>query len=370
MMKTSSLIRFLLVLSAICLAGAGDSFPCSTFVLQSEGDLVFGRNWDFFSSKGLVVINKRDVAKTAFLAPPENPVSWVSKYGSITFNQIGKEFPFGGMNEAGLVVETMWLDETVYPAPDERPGIMEVQWIQYQLDNCATVEEVIATHDRLRIARDQSASKLHFLICDRSGKAATVEFLGGRLVSRTGNDLPVAALTNSTYRESLQFRKAYDSLEPAQQINNTSLDSKERFATIARRIRDYRRDNIRPTVEYAFDILGSVTQGKFGRHCTAWTVVYDIRNMQIYFKTYENRELRIVSFADFDFSCPAPSLVFDMGNGLTGEVSTKFIAYTPEANRNLVSSVMAIYNEVGFMDEVSPAAIELLSGYPESLGCR
>jgi choloylglycine hydrolase len=30
-------------------------------------------------------------------------ISWISKYGSITFNQYGREFPTGGMNEKGLV---------------------------------------------------------------------------------------------------------------------------------------------------------------------------------------------------------------------------------------------------------------------------
>ena len=67
--------------------------------------------------------------------PDGNTISWVSQYGSITFNQYGKEFPTGGMNEKGLVVELMWLDGTIYPQPDERPAIGVLQWIQYQLDN-------------------------------------------------------------------------------------------------------------------------------------------------------------------------------------------------------------------------------------------
>ena len=57
----------------------------------------------------------------------------------------------GGMNEAGLVVETMMLEETEYPSPDSRPGIEILQWIQYQLDNFSTIEEVIASHSQIRI---------------------------------------------------------------------------------------------------------------------------------------------------------------------------------------------------------------------------
>jgi penicillin V acylase-like amidase (Ntn superfamily) len=28
----------------------------------------------------------------------------------VTFNQYGRNFPSGGMNEAGLVIELMWLE--------------------------------------------------------------------------------------------------------------------------------------------------------------------------------------------------------------------------------------------------------------------
>ena len=79
-------------------------------------------------------------------------ISWVSKYGSITFNQYGKEFPTGGMNEKGLVVELMWLDETRYPEPDQRGVLNVLQWIQYQLDNSQTIDEVIASDKKIRIA--------------------------------------------------------------------------------------------------------------------------------------------------------------------------------------------------------------------------
>ncbi len=51
-------------------------------------------------------------------------VHWTAVYGSISFNQYGKEFPTGGMNEKGLVVELMWLDETKFPAQDKSLHLM------------------------------------------------------------------------------------------------------------------------------------------------------------------------------------------------------------------------------------------------------
>ena len=141
--------------------------------------MVFGRNYDWMADEGMVCTNQRGLAKTSMKMPDGNTISWVSRYGSITFNQYGKEFPTGGMNEKGLVVELMWLDGTTYPQPDERPSIGVLQWIQYQLDNHASVEEVINSDSKLRIT--SKGTPLHYLVADADGRAATIEFLNGKL---------------------------------------------------------------------------------------------------------------------------------------------------------------------------------------------
>ena len=40
-----------------------NSFACTTFVLKTKNDLVFGRNLDWVSEEGLIVVNKRNVKK-------------------------------------------------------------------------------------------------------------------------------------------------------------------------------------------------------------------------------------------------------------------------------------------------------------------
>jgi choloylglycine hydrolase len=111
------LINFLsgIIFLIVFFNAAQSGEACSTFQLQHGKHLVVGKNFDFHTDIGMVIINKRNVAKTALLSPWENPARWVSKYGSITFNQVGREFPFSGINEAGLIVEIMWLDESQYP---------------------------------------------------------------------------------------------------------------------------------------------------------------------------------------------------------------------------------------------------------------
>ena len=193
--------------------------------------MVFGRNYDWVSGSGMVNTNLRGLAKTSFQMREGKTISWVSQYGSITFNQYGKEFPTGGMNEKGLVVELMWLDETVYPAPDSRPAISVLQWIQYQLDNSTTIEEVIATDKILRIAT-VGATPLHYLVADKQGKAATIEFLDGRMIVYRGKDLSIPVLTNSTYQTSLShFKSSSDG-----SVDGSSLG---RFSRACSMVNDY-----------------------------------------------------------------------------------------------------------------------------------
>ena len=77
------------------------------------------------------------------------------------------------MNEAGLAVGEMALNSTRFPDPDSRTSITLLQWIQYQLDNCATIDEVIESNKRIRI--DPSEYHSHFFVADSRGNCVTME---------------------------------------------------------------------------------------------------------------------------------------------------------------------------------------------------
>jgi penicillin V acylase-like amidase (Ntn superfamily) len=49
------------------------------------------------------------------------------------------------------------------------------------LDNCRTVAEVVASDARIRISTTMPLP-LHFLVCDRKGHPAVVEFINVKLV--------------------------------------------------------------------------------------------------------------------------------------------------------------------------------------------
>ena len=76
---------------------------------------------------------------------------WTARYGSVSFNLAGYQITWAGMNEVGLVMSTMSLEQTSAPAADERPPLANGFWMQYQLDNSATVDEVIASVANIRM---------------------------------------------------------------------------------------------------------------------------------------------------------------------------------------------------------------------------
>jgi hypothetical protein len=117
---------------------AVDAHPCTTFSMTVDGQVVFGANYDWDVRIGMVMVNKRSVARESLT---QRPARWTSQYASITFNQYGRDFPTGGMNEAGLVVSLMDLSDTEYPAVDDRSSAGVLDWIQYQLDLSADIDQ-------------------------------------------------------------------------------------------------------------------------------------------------------------------------------------------------------------------------------------
>ena len=376
---------------AVCLSSSsGESVACTTFSLSDGGAVVFGRNYDFDIGDGLVVVNKRGVSKVSKFgggrsetSPPkasktadsDRQARWVSRYASVTFNQYGREFPTGGMNEKGLVVELMWLDGTVYPPRDARPVVGVLEWIQYQLDTRASVAELIAHADEIRV---RGSVPLHYLVADRTSATATIEFLDGRMKVHQGKSLPVPVLANHAYEKSLASLSAYTGFGGSATPPNGP-GSLARFARAASMVRSFPGTAARPsgsdpsdnrssgagspgTIDYAFEILSSVAQGEH----TRWSIVYDMKNLEVHFRTWSHPELRTLRLSAFDKSCSTPVKILDVNAPLSGDVTNRFADYTPQANLELVEGS---YRQVSFLSGVPRSEIEGAARHPETMAC-
>lgn len=339
----------------LLLASMAPVLACSTFLINRNGQLVFGRNYDWVSGNGILMVNSAGLMKTSFV-PGSKSVSWMARYGSVSFNQFGKEMPHGGMNEKGLVVELMWLQGTSYPATDQRAAVNELQWVQYQLDNCSSIEEVIATDKLIRIDRN-NAAPLHFLIADASGKAATIEFLNGKMVVHKGKDLRYPVLTNSTYESSLQ------QLDPATRSKEPS-NSFDRFTQACSLLQQYQTGNSNAApVDYAFTMLNKVSQSQY----TKWSIVYDITNKKIEFITLGNEKRRNISFADLDFQCNGSGKFVDINAALQGDLAGRLTPLSAEQNLKVIrQSATESRTHLQIADE----AITALGEYFSTVKCK
>ncbi len=326
---------------------------CTSFCLVSKDTILFGNNLDWYTGDGLIIVNKRNVSKTGCWF--SNKPTWTSKYGSITINQFGREFPSRGMNEVGLAVGEMTLTETQFPDHDSRSPISLLQWTQYQLDNCATIEEIIETDLKIRIDQDEYHS--HFLVSDSSGNCVTMEWLNGKLVYHAHETLPIKVLTNSNYASCIEYYNNNNLPPPS------DFSSKARFYRAAEMIKNYDPQSNGPPIAYAFDILRSVGPSGW----TKWSLVFDIKNLRFYFRTSTNDNIRYVDFRSFIFACNNPVKIFDLNNQFSGDVQCHFIDYDSNINRASIINIFKIIEP--YFGSVSDWVKETMATYPETTTC-
>jgi len=339
-----------------------DGFTCSSFTLKDGDRVIVGRNLESGSPQtGLVVVNKRGVRKQSrswmelyFDQEVAGvPMSWVSAYGSVTFNT-SLEFPDGGINEAGLVFEEMTLMATEFPTVDGRAPIFMILWIQYILDTCATVDEVI------QAARGASIDgwSWHFWAADAGGSSAVIEFLDGKAVIHTGDDLPYPLLCNTVYTEEEAKLGEYEPFGGTEPLDTESQFSYEgpatdtRFARGAAKLGTYDPSGDVPPLDYAFDVIDVLAAPNLNQ----LQKIYDLNQRRVYFRTPLAPRQRWVDLDGFDFGCGTQPMVLEIQADLEGDVTDRFTPYTPEANR------AALVREWGYFRKL-PEAIELMKAY-------
>jgi len=305
---------------AVLIATPG--FTCTTLCLVEKGRALVGYNYDAWASEGLVLVNKRGTSKKSRVE--QGAASWTARYGSVTFNQLGRDRPSSGGNEKGLMVSLMWVDGARYPPADDRPAIGFLEWIQYHLDNHASVAEVVTNAEAVRIA---SAFPLHYLFADASGDAAVIEFLDGKAVAYRGETLPVKALANSTYADSIA---AFEAAKRTGEMptSHSSLDRFVRGAMLVSGDGD--------PIARGFAALAAVASP--GITSTRWSIVYDLGASVVYFRTDTNEAIRRFTVQSFDFSCRTPMKMFDVTAPGSGDVASAFVDYSRAANRAVLEA--------------------------------
>jgi len=371
--RPKTFVRFscLLIIVMSLASVVRESSACSTIMLRREGVLLTGHNLDEVTDfEGFICVNKRNYYKVGstwgalktYSKYLPHSFNWISKYGSITWSGQGRDLPDAGINEAGLVIEEMSLANHPYPPVGIRPRLFQMQWIQYHLDTYSTVEQVI-----------RSASLIfpdgwpwHFLVADKSGNCATLEYIENKLVVHTGEKLPVTALCNSTYQEELRELNRYEGFGGRKAIG---LKDKTipRFVRAAHMLNTYNPEVHPSAVDYVFDILENLSS-----NLTRRSYVIDLTNEVVYFRTGSHTAIRHFSLKSFDFSCNTPVQILDLNAPFSGDITDKFQDYTLQANRRIAESwvnhVIDMHSDATVRDGIeagfTPEHIDRYAGYP------
>ena len=269
--------------------GASLSQACSTFSFQDfHGQTFMSKSFDYYHGKGAVFINYRNMVKKSLTVNLTDTAHiWKSRFGSFTFSQVGKEFPYGGINEKGLAIEILWMDEAKYDAGEsDKPTVNESQWIQFLLDTSATVDEAILNSSKVQVRG--IFAKAHYMICDATSACAVVEFVNGKKEITSGQSLSVKALTNSIYQ--------------------SPTPEDDRFLKLAVYLQTNSSD-VKDPVAFGFLGLEKVEQPNWSR----WQIVYNLSKPQIYFRLVGEKDPKHIDLSLFDFaSCEAKDAYQDL----------------------------------------------------------
>lgn len=345
-----------LLLIGLTLALARPAFPCTAFLLERGPERAFAKSYDWHDGRALVLVNPKGVQREAFLLPGQGtPLRWQAVHSSVTFDQFGRGLPNGGMNDAGLMVEILWLDETTYPPPDTRPAVNALQWVQAQLDRFATTGQVVAAADQVRIA-PMAGGRTHYLVCDRTGDCAALEYLAGKLQVTRGPALTAKVLTNDTCAADLAVLPAHVGFG-GQQQPAAGPGSQARFVRTA-----VATTRVKPDVPLRDQALATLDGVR--NRATRWQIVYEPGTGRVSWRTRAEPRLKTVDLTRLAVTCDKPVQMLDIDAPLAGDVTARLQPWQPEANRRLVEHELSLMPDLPI-----PGAAQVIAGLPDRERC-
>jgi len=344
--KISNAIAGILVVGLI-LSNAIKTSACSTFMLHKGDKLIYGHNLNEgdMGVPGIVFVNKRGAFKMGrtlneMMFKEVGKVSnlnWISRYGSVTFNNFGKDLPDGGMNEAGFYIWEM-NENPQYPVGDSLYSLSQMGWMQYLLDNCSTVQEALEVTKNFEI----DGWGWHYLLADKTGDCASLFFKEGKMKVNRGSEMPVKGLFNTPYEREMEVARYYENFGGLYKVE---LDNPKvpRFVKTDWLIKAY--DPKENAVDYGFYMLDKIKVNDEPE----WSVVFDPVEMMVYFRTRINPAIKYFSLRAIDFSAEAgPCLIQNMDMPEGGDMLGSLHPYNATEMKNLIESLGRMAGEKFF----------------------
>ena len=274
----------------------------------------------------------------------KNPLEWTSKYGSVVASAYDI-CSTDGMNEKGLVANLLWLAESEYPQWDgKKPGLSIAAWVQYILDNFATVDEAVSYVEKgtFEVVSDMMPdgtrmATLHLSISDADGDNAIFEYIGGEL--KIHHDKSYQVMTNSpVFDQQLALNDYWKNIGGTTFLPGTNRAA-DRFVrasfyiTAITKVADTRTAaaSVFSVIRNTSVPLGITTPNEPNISSTRWRTVSDQKNKVYFFESTIQPNVFWVNLQDVDFSEKAPVKMLDLVSGKTyaGNTAEQFVEAKP-----------------------------------------
>ncbi|MBW2559094.1 MAG: choloylglycine hydrolase family protein [Deltaproteobacteria bacterium] len=318
---------------------------CTVFRLKAaDGSIIVGRSMEFaIDLKYDAIVVPRNKAYASPAPGGKEGLSWKTRYGYVGIASFGMDFGLSdGMNEKGLAMGLLWFESDMKwqdVAPGERKRALAQaivgDWI---LGNFASVEDVKREIRKLKVfkytdPKTKISPTVHFIVYDANGGCIVIEYENGMC---NIYDNPLGIMTNAPrFPWQLTNLRQYVGMtsekpEPYKMSGLTfsatghgsgmfglpgDLTPPSRFVRLAvlTRFSDTQPDaertlNLAQHIINTFDIpFGLVTdtlpdKKTVLKESTQWVTFRDLKKRIVYFKTYDNQNLRKIDLNKLDFS--------------------------------------------------------------------
>jgi penicillin V acylase-like amidase (Ntn superfamily) len=271
----------------------------------------------------------------------DNPARWYSKYGSLvtTAYDLGS---VDGVNEHGLAGHLLYLNATDYgPRDHSKPGLQAGLWLQFALDNAATVKDALSALDLIQIVMVEAhghKASVHLAMEDSSGDSAIVEYIGGKRVIHHGRQYLVMTNDPSYDEQLVLLKKMEQRNEFTHPSRNTPLPGNMNPVARFQRASFFSRflpepHNQREAVAAMFSILANVSvpfgapYKDFGTYNTEYRSVIDLTNKMYFFQMTTVPSVCWTRLSQLKLSPGSRVMALNPGDvGLAGDVTAKYQA--------------------------------------------
>ena len=317
---------------------------CTRVVYQGNKDMVItGRTMDWKEdTRSNIWIFPRGMERNGEVG--KDPMRWKSKYGSVVTSAYDI-CSTDGMNEKGLVANLFWLAESSYPQWNgEKPALSIAAWVQYMLDNFATVSEAVSEIEKntFDVVSDMMPdgtrmATLHLSISDATGDNAIFEYIDGKLNIHHNRSYQV--MTNSpVFDQQLALDDYWKTIGGTTFLPGTNRAA-DRFVRASFYINAIpKTEDTRTALASVFSVIrntsvpfGISTPDQPNISSTRWRTVSDQKDKVYYFESTLYPNVFWVDFKDVDFSEKASVKKLNLLDGKTyaGNTAKDFVTTKP-----------------------------------------